>query len=41
MDVYTCRNGKKRKEDLEPILSDRGIQLRMNRGIQVEGSVAT
>jgi len=32
---------KKRKEDLERILSDRGIQLRMNRSIQVEGSFAT
>lgn len=31
----------KRKEDLERILSDRGIQLRMNRSIQVEGSFAT
>lgn len=32
---------EKRKEDLERILSDRGIQLRMNRSIQVEGSFAT
>jgi hypothetical protein len=32
---------QKRKEDLERILSDRGIQLRVNRSIQVEGSFAT
>ena len=32
---------EKRKECLERILSDRGIQLRMNRSIQVEGSFAT
>ena len=32
---------EKRKEDLERILSERGIQLRMNRSIQVEGSFAT
>ncbi len=32
---------EKRKEDLERILSDRGIQFRMNRSIQVEGSFAT
>ena len=31
---------QKRKEDLERILSDRGIQLRVNRSIQVEGSFA-
>ena len=31
---------EKRKEDLERILSDRGIQLRANRSIQVEGSFA-
>ena len=31
---------EKRKEDLERILSDRGIQLRTNRSIQVEGSFA-
>ena len=31
----------KRKEDLESILNHRGIQLRMNRSIQVEGSFAT
>ena len=32
---------EKRKEELERILSERGIQLRMNRSIQVEGSFAT
>lgn len=32
---------EKRKEDLERILTDRGIQLRMNRSTQVEGSFAT
>ena len=31
---------QKRKEDLERITSDYGIQLRMNRSIQAEGSFA-
>ena len=39
--LYVSKTMKqKRQEDLERITSDYGIQLRMNRSIQAEGSFA-